>query len=105
MQEVDSELRALMYALGLDQIDVARRARVSQATVSRALKGGAPKRRGRAHLRLCIYIQQQRNKGMSSTLNKSQVHEAINRIWSVSKLHADAVAKLVEALDDCARRR
>jgi hypothetical protein len=105
MQEVDSEIRALMQAMRLDQAGISRRAKVSQATVSRALKGGAPKRRGRAYLRLCNYIQEQRRKGMFSNFDRSQVHEAINRIWDVSKLHADAVARVVEALDDCAHRR
>jgi transcriptional regulator with XRE-family HTH domain len=105
MQEVDSELRALMQAKKLDQAGVARRSKVSQATVSRALMGGAPKRRGKAYLRLCKYIQEQKTKNMFPTLDRSQVHEAINRIWEASKLHADAIAKVVEAMDDCAHRR
>jgi transcriptional regulator with XRE-family HTH domain len=105
MQEVDSGLRALMQAKGLDQTAVARLAKVSQATVSRALKGGTPKRRGKAYMRLCNYIQEQQRKGMFPILNKDRVHEAINRIWDASKLHADAIAKVVEALDNCAHRR
>src|SRR5581483_7174498 len=102
MQEVDSDLRALMEALRLNQTAVSREAQVSQATVSRALKGGVRVRRGRGYIRLCNYIQKQRDKGMFPKTGNSHVHEAIDRIWSASKLHADAVAKVVEALDDCA---
>ena len=99
MQEVDSELRALMEAKGLDQITLARRAKVSQASVSRALKGGTRRRRGRAYVRLFNYIQQHRRQGAFGGLDKERVHEAIDRIWDASKAHADAVVKVVEALE------
>jgi transcriptional regulator with XRE-family HTH domain len=100
MQEVDSDLRTLMKAKGLNQTRLARLARVSQASVSRALKGDARQRRGGAYIRLFNYIQKQARHEALGDLDKERVHEAIDRIWDVSKAHAAAVAKVIQALDE-----
>lgn len=96
---MDSELRAVMEAKGLDQTELARLAQVSQATVSRVLRGGVRKRRGRAYLRLCNYIHQQTQQQMFPTISRERVHEAIDRIWDASRTHAEAIMRIVDALD------
>ena len=99
MQDLDSELRAFMAEKGLDQVDLAKRAKVSQASVSRVLNGGTQKRRGRAFLRLCKYIQKQREQGTFQASDKERVHELVDLIWGASKAHAKAVTKVVDALN------
>jgi len=93
---VGSEIRAFMEAKGLDQTTLAKRVKVSQASVSRALKDSARKRRGKAYLRLCIYMQQQNRRRVFDRLDRERMHEAIDHIWDVSEAHADAVAKVVQ---------
>jgi transcriptional regulator with XRE-family HTH domain len=99
MQEADSELLAFMKAKGLNQAQIARRARVSQASVSRALKGSARKRLGKAHTRLFNYIQKENRRAGTIHADKDQVLQAFNRIWGASQAHAAAVAQVIDALD------
>ena len=99
MQEIGSELLAFMKARGLNQGQIAKRARVSQASVSRALQGGALHRRGRAHTKLFIYIQKENRRARAVHADRDQVLEAFDRIWDGSEAHAAAVAKVIDALD------
>jgi transcriptional regulator with XRE-family HTH domain len=99
MQENDSELLAFMTAKALNQAQIAKRARVSQATVSRALKGGARKRRGSAYIRLFTYIHKENRRAGVAHANKDEVLQAFDRIWDASHAYAVAVAKVINALD------
>src|SRR5579883_2503369 len=104
MQGCDSELRALMEAKGLNQTAIAKRAKVSQATVSRVLKGSARQRQGRAYVRLCNYIHQQKVRVGLVRAKKEQVLQALDRVWDTSQAHAAAFAQVINALDDLRAR-
>ena len=99
MQEADSELGAFMKARGWNQTKMAKKARVSQASVSRALKGGVPKRRGRAHLRICNCMHQEKSRKTVDPTDKGKVMQVFERIWGTSQAHADAIARVIQALD------
>src|SRR5258708_5743063 len=99
MQVVGADLRVFMEEHGLSQSKLARQARVSQATVSRVLKGGARQRVGRGYSRIFSYIQKVRRRGEPSHANKDEVLKAFERIWTASQAHAGAVAKVIDALD------
>jgi|SRR6185503_7533832 len=80
----------------LTQEDIARAAKVSQSTVSRALSG-APLRRGRARVRLFTYANIQEHVE-ASRAGPGAVMDAFVRIWDGSPAHADAVAQVVDSL-------
>jgi predicted transcriptional regulator len=101
MQEVNTALvdvGAYMAAHGLSQTRMAKAAAVSQATVSRALRG-VPERTGRARSRLFIYIHEEMRRSGTVHGPKEQVLQAFDRIWGTSDAHASAMAKVIEALD------
>jgi predicted transcriptional regulator len=99
MQEADSELLAYMTANGLNQIEMARQAKVSQPTISRALKGGLRKRRGKAYIRIFTYIHKKNRRAGVLRVDRNEVLQAFDRVWGASKAHAAAVAKVIDALD------
>jgi hypothetical protein len=45
-------------------------------------------------------MQQQNRRRVFDRLDRERMHEAIDHIWDVSEAHADAVAKVVQALDE-----
>jgi len=98
MQMEPQKLRAFMRARGLTQAALAKQARVSQSTVSRALSK-SPLKHSDAHRRLCLYA------GLENAIDKDStakginlVHSAFEKIWDGSDAHAVAVAKIIEAL-------
>ncbi|MBZ5561682.1 MAG: helix-turn-helix domain-containing protein [Acidobacteriia bacterium] len=98
MQDVSGELREFMAKRGLSQELLARRAGVSQSTVSRALRGGAV-RHSRARHRLMSFARVAGPTLDTSTKGGiSRVVEAFNEIWDGSTAHADAVARVIEAM-------
>lgn len=99
MQECDSALRALMEAKRLNQTEIARRIGISQATISRVLKGPARQRQGRAYAKLCNYIHQQNRRARAIRADKDKVLQVLDRIWDTSQAHAVAVARVIDALD------
>jgi transcriptional regulator with XRE-family HTH domain len=78
-------------ARGVSQAELARRARVSQPTVSRALND-VPRRQGEAHRRLFRYIHDQQEGGLDQTLT-----DAVAATWDGSPEHARALASLIAA--------
>jgi transcriptional regulator with XRE-family HTH domain len=88
------KIRQYMNKHGITQREMAQVAGVSQATVSRALKGKAL-RHGMARSRLFIKI-----KFNESALIKARgrVLTAFDAIWDYSEGHADAVARVIDDL-------
>jgi arginine repressor len=85
---------------GLTQAALARRARVSQATVSRALAGIALQR-GRARSKLFIYAGiQEQPESQRPGQSTGQVVKAFEAIWDGTQSHARAVARIIEALGE-----
>jgi len=100
MQDVASQLLAFMEAHNLNQATLAKAARVSQPTVSRAL-GRKLLRKGAARNRLFIYAQ---IKEVRAAGPKEQAVErlvaAFDRIWGRSDVHADAIVRIITKLAD-----
>lgn len=86
-----------MEERSLTQADVAREASVSQPTVSRALRG-VPLRTGRARDRLLIYS----GMGAAEANGPDRIAAAFQRIWDKTEAHADAVVKVIDALEGLA---
>ena len=89
-------LLTLIHSRHLSQESIAKAAKVSQATVSRALRGRI-KRQGRARTRLFIYIRQELQKEGLSGTGKEKVVKAFENIWDGSEEHAAAIAKIIRA--------
>lgn len=77
----------------LTQSEVAAKAGVSQATVSRVLRR-SPKRTGVAYQRVCTYIHQEQLAAGGD--EPEDVFDAVRRIWDGSRRHALALAELIE---------
>jgi transcriptional regulator with XRE-family HTH domain len=98
MQEQSTALREYMSEKGLSQAQLAADAKVSQSTVSRALKGES-ERYSQARHRLLTYAGiKQSTAELSTGDGANQVVRAFNRIWDGSEAHALRVAKIVDAL-------
>jgi transcriptional regulator with XRE-family HTH domain len=89
-----ARIRQYMNEHGLTQRDVAHRAGISQATVSRALKGGAL-RHGVARSRLFILIKFNESELISA---RERILTAFDAIWDYSEGQADAVARVIDAI-------
>jgi hypothetical protein len=77
---------------------LAERARVSQATVSRALRGVAH-RHSQARYRLLNFMRFTESTFKDPTKGgKKRVVEAFDEIWDGSRAHAEAVANVIAAL-------
>jgi transcriptional regulator with XRE-family HTH domain len=91
-------LHEFMDARGLTQVDLAKAAKVSQSTVSRALRG-IPDRRGRARKRLFEYAGITTIEA-SAIDARRRVLQAFEKMWNGSDTQAAAVAKVIDALRD-----
>jgi DNA-binding MurR/RpiR family transcriptional regulator len=83
------------------EAQLAAKADVSQSTVSRALTREG-KRVGRAQKRLFIYAKIINKNESREMRAKQRVISAVERIWGRSDQHAEAVAKIINALTDLA---
>jgi transcriptional regulator with XRE-family HTH domain len=90
VDDLPASLRKIMTERQLSQNDVASEAKVSQSSVSRALRSGGP-RSGAAKRRLFKYIQD------DPRAMPRQATEAIRNVWDGSPAHEVALAKLIEA--------
>ncbi|HWS87335.1 MAG TPA: hypothetical protein VN282_10240 [Pyrinomonadaceae bacterium] len=90
------QLLALIESKQLSQKSIAKAAKVSQSTVSRALRGHI-ERRGRAKTKLFIYIQQELQNEILIGTGKEKVVKAFENIWDGSEEHAAAIAKIISA--------
>lgn len=92
MQNVDirSTIQAALTREGISQASLARRAGVSQSTVSRAMRR-TPAKQSAAHRQLVSYMQ---NIG---PLEPPPALDALRQIWDGSEAHAAALARLIFA--------
>jgi predicted transcriptional regulator len=93
--ELGPRLREYMRQEGLSETEIAKRAKVSQAAVSRALSRPA-QRRGRAWSRLFVYLQE-RTAPVAPGTPEDAVVIAFRRIWDRSEEHAAAIARIISA--------
>lgn len=100
MNELDvrTEIEALLKRRGITQAELAKRARVSQPTVSRARRR-VPTRNSSGYARLCTYIQ----KEMDQLALPPPARDALAEIWDGSPAHAEALAALIRAAGDLRR--
>jgi len=91
-------LRTFMARDGVNQVQVAKNAGVSQATISRALKG-SPERRGKARVRLFTYVRAELARQKHDGQALAEVVRAFEGIWDGSEVHASAVARVIDAMD------
>ncbi len=91
MTELAREIEALLATEGITQQALAKRAEVSQATVSRA-RNGPPVRIGAAHARLVRFMQQ-----YSSSRSPAPAVEVLREVWDGTDQHALALAALLRA--------
>lgn len=103
MQEAGREARLLASSIanvlqheGISQAELAKRAGVSQSSVSRALRGPG-KRHGRAHALLVTFMHQG-----GSSHGPARVQEAFQRVWDGSEEHAEALARIIAACEGLA---
>lgn len=98
MQGLSHKLQDFMAEQGLTQSELARRARVSQSTVSRALSK-RPARKGAAHKKLCIYAGLD---GVSPPHPDEEARQTVlasfEKIWDRTPTHAAAIAQVIAAL-------
>lgn len=98
MQDASDYLRKYLSEHGLSQGELAKKAGVSQPTVSRALSK-RPQRHGGACNKLFKYI------GLNEWLDravpqdpKEQVLAAFERIWDKTEAHAESISHVIDAL-------
>ncbi len=79
----------------MTQTELARRAGVSQPTVSRA-SSGVPKRHGAAETRLFTYIHERLTPPIEGT-GSDLIANAFLQVWDRSDAHARAIARIIVA--------
>lgn len=91
-------IQMFLQQRNLTQIDLARVAKVSQSTVSRAARM-EPTRWSRAHQRLFTYMQKA---GIIAPpfAGEQLVLAAFEDVWDRSVEHASAVARIIKATED-----
>jgi predicted transcriptional regulator len=93
-----SDVREFMRRETMSESDLARFAGVSQSTVSRAIAGTGV-RHGAARSKLFRFIHN-RNASLPPKKGVQRVLTAFERIWDRTEEHADAVARIISALDN-----
>lgn len=100
MQDVSVALKRVMASKKLSQLSIARESNVSQATISRALRG-EQKRGGRAFSRLAGYLEAQDSEwkmNNTSTKMNDDILSAIEEVWDETDVHARQIAVVIRAL-------
>jgi transcriptional regulator with XRE-family HTH domain len=92
MRDLPEAVAAYLKRAGISQVELANRARVSQATVSRA-QSGPPGQHGRAQAQLFRYIQSQ----LSEETLPPTLTAAVSSAWDRTEEHAEALAALISA--------
>jgi transcriptional regulator with XRE-family HTH domain len=92
MTELRDAITAHLSLEGINQKELADRARVDQATVSRYLHR-VPRRRGPAYVRLCSYMQKHATVGVGA----EAIENALRATWDGTPEHARALAGLLLA--------
>jgi transcriptional regulator with XRE-family HTH domain len=97
-QHLGDQLRFLMDGLSLRQDQVAKAAKVSQSTVSRALRRGYL-RQSRSRVRLEYYLSKTELKLHKRIKLPSDVTRAVREVWDKTDRHAAILAKVILALE------
>lgn len=100
MTELCDAIAAHLVEEGISQKELANRAHVNQATVSRYLHH-APRRHGPAHARLCSYMQKHATVGVGA----EAIENALRATWDGTPEHARALAGLLLASRELRPRR
>jgi len=90
---IGSLVREFLEVEGINQVELAKRALVSQSTVSRAIAGRSV-RQGAARRKLFSYMQEQAKAAMPQPVSR-----AFRRVWDGSEAHAAALARIIEATE------
>src|SRR5208283_3064160 len=93
-----SEVREFMRREAISEATLAKRAGVSQSTVSRAIEGTGV-RHGAARSKLFTYIQH-RSAALPPKKGVQRVVTAFERIWDRTEEHAAVVARIIDALEN-----
>ena len=93
---ISKELWLFMRDRHLSQTTIAKAAKISQSSVSRALKGQST-RHGGAVAKLFIYMQKELRAEVLEGKGKEKVVKAFESIWDGSEEHASAIAKIINA--------
>lgn len=93
-----SDIREFMRREVMSEAALAKRAGVSQSTVSRAIAGTGV-RHGAARSKLFTFIHNC-SSAMPPKKGVQRVVTAFERIWDRTDEHATAVARIIDALDD-----
>lgn len=91
------QVREYMAQHGIKQRELAIRAKVSQATVSRALSGKIL-RRGSARTKLFTFVGISESSGIADP--RERVIAVFDKIWNHTEVHADAIARVIDALGE-----
>ncbi len=91
-----NEVVAFLQTTGISQAELAEKAKVSQATVSRAM-GGRPQRHGSAREKLFTFIHQWTPQPRSASASPHAVFDAVEQVWDGSPEHATALARVIKA--------
>jgi len=94
-------LREYMRERGFTQTDIADKADVDQATVSRFLKK-PPQRASGANQRLCNYAESVLSEAAENG-DRAAAQRALEVCWDISEAHARAASKILDALAELSR--
>ena len=98
---IAARIQQYMKDNGITQEELAKKAGVSQTTVHRSLKGEF-KRNGAASTRLFIYLNINE---YNLSRARDGVMTAFDRIWDYSEGHANAIARVIDAIGEICRAR
>src|SRR5690242_20050339 len=99
MQDLATHLRDYMHKHDLTQAELAKRAKISQPSVCRALEGKAV-RRGGAREKLFIYTSFKPPKADA----EARLIEAFREVWDKSDKQADAFVNMIRIIGTLLRR-
>lgn len=107
MQDLSRRLQSIMVERGLNQQAAAEYLGVSQPTISRIIKGeikirGPAVRRVEQALKKAVANKNEYSEGVSGSAER--LVEAVYAVWDGSEEHADALEKLLNAIQAYRKR-
>jgi transcriptional regulator with XRE-family HTH domain len=100
MQDLADHIKRYMEANNLSQNKLAKRAKISQPTVWRAINR-KPLRHGGARAKLFTLIGINELDGLSTQTDpRKRVLAAFDKVWNQTEAQADAIIRVIDALGD-----